>query len=105
MSSSKVVAGAAWAWVVLLGVIGWIFFFVGLTGPQDLGAGTMQRFAMMFLLSSCVSAAVAATFHIRCYVVRICSLIRATSALGPTIPEQSRLRGVPRQIEEDEPAR
>lgn len=76
----KLVAGAAWAVVALLIAAAWV---VGLLVNWQIG--------MLLATSACALSAAAAVLHIRCFMVRVLALIRATSQSS----DESVLRRVP----------
>lgn len=71
VNKGKVTANAAWACVVGLMAAGWVFILA--TSHATIGG--------MFAATSCALSAYAAVMHIRCYMVRLAGLVRATSSL------------------------
>lgn len=69
--AGAIVAACIWAWVVLLLCAAWASWLLG--GPHNL--------PILLGLTACASSAAAATAHIRCYSVRLCTLIRVTGGL------------------------
>lgn len=72
VSKCAVVVVALWVAVGLFAVSGWAAMFLAPDG---------WRWAVMLATTACATSAVAAVFHIKLYVTRVCSLIRAASGL------------------------
>lgn len=73
MNKGKVIMLMAWAVVVGLMATGWSLIL----WSDHLAWGGM------FAAMSCATSALAATLQIRCYVVRMMCVVRATSSLEP----------------------
>lgn len=71
VNKGKVTANLVWAAVVGLMATGWVFILV--TPHTAIGG--------MFAATSCALSAYAAVMHMRCYMVRLAGLVRATSSL------------------------
>lgn len=85
ISTSRVIASTLWTWVVVLMAAAWIII---LWAPQHWPT------AMMLAATSCASSGIAAVMHVRCYAIRMCTLIRTSSTAGR--PPASQLATVPR---------
>lgn len=66
---SKVAAMGAWSVAAILFVVTWVLVANG------------SRWAHVMSYSSIVVCIVAATLQVRCWVVRVCALLRATAGL------------------------
>lgn len=72
VNKGKVAANVLWTVVVALMVAGWVAM---LLVPHHWKIGGM------FAATSCATSAFAAVLHIRCYMVRLAGLVRATSSI------------------------
>lgn len=72
VNKGRVAANVVWATVIGLMLAGWA---VILLAPQYKAVGGM------FAATSCAASAFAAVMHMRCYMVRLAGLVRATSSL------------------------
>lgn len=84
IGTSKVFAAAVWAGVAALLVAGWAIVLFN---------EEQWRVAGMLAASACAGSALAATFHVRAYCVRLCNLIRVANGLH-TRPEAESLHSV-----------
>lgn len=75
VDKGKVTASVMWAVVVGLMLAGWS---VILLVPDH------WRIGGMFAATSCATSALAATLHIRCYMVRLAGLVRAIPSVQGT---------------------
>ena len=80
ISASKLAAYALWAWVALLFAVAWLTW----------AFGDHETLWMMFAFTGCASSALAATFQVRCYSLRVCALLRATHGLDTPPPSEVR---------------
>lgn len=78
-SACKVVATMLWGWTTLCGVLMWASLVTGHEGLMH---------ALGF--TACASSAVAAVMSIKCYTVRICTLLRAQALLDDSGPGRVR---------------
>lgn len=72
VDKGRVKANVGWTAVVAMMAVGWA---VILLAPDHWKVGGM------FAASSCATSALAAVLHIRCYIVRLACLVRATGAV------------------------
>jgi hypothetical protein len=72
VNKGRVAANALWSVVVGLMVVGWAIVLL-LPDHWILGG--------MFGLTACATSALAATLHIRCYMVRLAGLVRAVGSI------------------------
>lgn len=86
ISLGKCVAAALWVLVALFVASAWAVAFGGQWLP-----------ALLIAQTGCTLSAIAATRHIRCYMVRLAALVRATAELGDLPPADLRRLPSPRQ--------
>lgn len=72
ISRTKVLTIAIWTLAVLLLASGWVVM---------LADGGAWHWAVMLSVTSLATTGVAMTMHLRCYVLRLVDLIRATAGL------------------------
>lgn len=72
VSKGQVAANVVWATVVGLMAAGWLVILL---------SADHKAIGGMFAATSCAVSAFAATMHMRCYVVRLAGLVRATTSV------------------------
>lgn len=79
VSASKIEAGVLWGLVILLILGAWAVAFVH------------WQAAILVGVTACALSAGAATMQIRCYVIRVCALLRRQA---PPVPREDGLHSV-----------